>query len=155
MTNTQLPPLARQALDRDNLLRDDPELISKLRTQASARVLVMYRGKVLASQGTAALVLSPMDNELETELVVYLGRTTSDHGSLKASTPICLAVVSEKTANQIEPVATNWVSLRATGAGLSDLEAGIFTQALALNNWHQSHRFCPGCGSPTEIEKAG
>ena len=38
---------------------------------------------------------------------------------------------------------------------LSDRDAGIFTTAQALANWHAAHQFCPRCGAPTEPEQAG
>ncbi|GAA4753463.1 NAD(+) diphosphatase [Sphingomonas daechungensis] len=38
---------------------------------------------------------------------------------------------------------------------LADDEAPLFAAALSLAWWHNRHRFCANCGSPTEIERAG
>ncbi len=48
-----------------------------------------------------------------------------------------------------------WQSLRIVGAELSDLEAGLATSAIALNNWHKSHTHCPRCGAPTFSSNSG
>ncbi len=156
MTRNQLPPLARQALDRDYLSRDIPDLYSKLRDQPNSLALVMHAGKVLVSSTKqATLDLRPLSQAPADSLVAYLGKTDRDSGQVRAGSAICLAVINQKQAESIEPDPKRWVSLRASGAGLSDLDAGIFTQGLALYNWHQSHTHCPNCGSQTVIEKAG
>src|SRR3984957_4657385 len=41
------------------------------------------------------------------------------------------------------------VSLREAGSLLGDRDAGLFTHAVALANWHDSHTHCPQCGTPT------
>ena len=47
-----------------------------------------------------------------------------------------------------------WETLRALEA-LDDLEQGLATQAVSLVNWHAVHGFCPRCGAPTHVRKAG
>jgi len=47
------------------------------------------------------------------------------------------------------------MSLRQAGALLSDRDAGLFTHAVALANWHDSHTHCPRCGTPTVPAPAG
>ncbi len=156
MTQIQLPPLARQALDRDYLSRENPDLFTKLRAQSSSRALLMCEGKVLLAKSTAAeLELKPLSDAPDDALLTYLGTTVQDSKQAAKGSAICLAVISKQQADLFEPESKRWVSLRAYGAGLSDLDAGIFTQGLALNNWHQTHSHCPNCGSPTIVEKAG
>jgi NAD+ diphosphatase len=48
-----------------------------------------------------------------------------------------------------------WHNLRKSGLGLSPRDAAIFTQGLALYNWHKTHEFCPRCGTRTVVERAG
>jgi NAD+ diphosphatase len=45
--------------------------------------------------------------------------------------------------------------LREAAALLSDRDAGLFTHAVALANWHVSHTHCPRCGTPTVPAAAG
>ena len=47
------------------------------------------------------------------------------------------------------------ISLRDVGPWLSPSEAGFFAHAVALAAWHERHRFCARCGSPTELRAAG
>ncbi|ACZ29822.1 NUDIX hydrolase [Xylanimonas cellulosilytica DSM 15894] len=47
-----------------------------------------------------------------------------------------------------------WRTLRSLDA-LDDLEQGLATQAVSLTNWHAVHAFCPRCGAPTHVRKAG
>jgi NAD+ diphosphatase len=45
--------------------------------------------------------------------------------------------------------------LREAAALLNDRDAGLFTHAVALSNWHATHTHCPRCGSPTVTVAAG
>ena len=152
-------PLAQSAIDRDYLERDNPELFDHLWSNPLTRVLAMSEGKVLlVEEGGHAqpqLRLLEVDAVPSAQLRVYLGKTTADQGDQPAGTPVVLAVLGKNSADQVEPDATNWHGLRATGAGLSDRDAGIFTQALAIANFHESHKHCPKCGLPTVIEQGG
>jgi NAD+ diphosphatase len=47
-----------------------------------------------------------------------------------------------------------WLDLRAVGALLDDTDAGVFTAAMAVLNWHRNG-FCARCGSPVQIVRAG
>jgi NAD+ diphosphatase len=150
----QLPPLARSALDRDYLLRANPDLFTVLRSQSTSMALLMHKGKVILGQDSA-LSLVPFSNAPSSEVVVYLGKTLQASAFCPADSGICLVVIDQAQADAIESDANKWISLRGSGAGLSDLDAGIFIQALALANWHQSHTHCPRCGNPTSIEQGG
>jgi NAD+ diphosphatase len=155
--NQQLPPLARFALDRDYQFRPNPELFDVLWENQSTRVLAMHEGRVLleSGKGNPAIKLLNVDQVPTANLRVYLGKTTEQNGQLAQGSPIVLAVLNENSAMLLEPDKSNWHNLRSLGASLSDLDAGIFTQALALNNWHQSSTYCPLCGTPTVIEQGG
>jgi NAD+ diphosphatase len=156
VTRNQLPPLARQALDRDYLSRDIPDLFTALRLEPTSLAMLMHDGKVLLSDAQgAALELRPLAGTPDDALLVYLGKSDSSSGRVSRGSAICLAVISKQQADLVEPDPTRWVSLRAFGGALSDLDAGIFTQGLALNNWHRTHTHCPTCGNETSIEKAG
>ena len=48
-----------------------------------------------------------------------------------------------------------WLTLRDLGPLLDDLTAGLFTTAVALEQWHQRHTHCPLCGTPTAESNAG
>jgi NAD+ diphosphatase len=55
-----------------------------------------------------------------------------------------------------EPTDTGrWTSLREVAAGLDEPDAGFMVHAIALAEWHASHRFCPRCGGPLHPGAAG
>jgi NAD+ diphosphatase len=157
VTEMKLPPLARSALDRDYLSRSKPELFDELWSIETTRILAMHNGKVLLEETSSGAVLKLLTTEQvpTANLRVYLGKTTESESKEPAGSAIVLAVLNDNSANQIEPDETKWFGLRQTGAGLSARDAGIFTQGLALNNWHLNHQHCPGCGTPTVIEQGG
>jgi NAD+ diphosphatase len=157
VTEFKLPPLARFALDRDYLSRANPELFDQLWSDENTRVLVMHEGKVLLRKDIQGpeLRLLPVGEVPTANLRVYLGKTVSTSSLEAQGSAIVLAVVNDNSANQIEPNKNLWHGLRSVGQGLTDRDAGLFTQSLALNNWHKSHQHCPNCGTPTLIEQGG
>jgi NAD+ diphosphatase len=157
VTNQQLPPLARFALDRDYQARSNPELFDVLWKLETTRVLAMFEGKVLLATETKLprIKLLEVEKVPTANLRVYLGKTISASENLADGAAVVLAVLNENSAMLLEPDKSNWHTLRSCGASLSDLDAGIFTQALALNNWHQTQTHCPACGTPTVIEQGG
>ena len=157
MTEIKLPPLARFALDRDYLSRANPELFDQLWSDPNTRVLVMHEGKTLLQLDSASpqLRLLPVDQVPRANLRVYLGKTITASTSEPTGSAVVLAVVNENSAHQIESDKKLWHGLRSIGQVLSDRDTGVFTAALALNNWHNSHQHCPNCGTPTVIEQGG
>jgi NAD+ diphosphatase len=50
---------------------------------------------------------------------------------------------------------TEPAGLRTVGALLSDRDAGLLTQAVALQNWHETHGYCPKHGAAMAPASAG
>src|SRR5487761_163245 len=50
---------------------------------------------------------------------------------------------------------TRAASLREAGALLGDRDSGLFTHAVALANWHDTHTHCPVDGTPTVPDPGG
>jgi len=143
-------PLSRFEVDRDNLARERPELFDELWADPATRVLPIFQGSALLSSPTS-LALLPVDAVPDFDLRVYLGRSTSTTSPEPAGTPI-VAVLLQDAGHLAE---AEWANLRSVGSGLSDRDAGIFTEALGILNWHTSHLFSPRTGAPTVPEKGG
>jgi NAD+ diphosphatase len=146
-------PLAKSAIDRDYLLRDEPEIISQLLDDPATRILAIHRGKVLLTE--QALRLTTRSQIKAPELLVYLGKSTEASADEPVGTPLLLAVVGEENAKALEPNLDSWHVLRRSGFGLSARDAGMYVQALSIANWHANNKFCPMCGAETEVAKAG
>jgi len=149
--------LARHAIDRDYLSRTRPELFDELWLNPATRVIAMHSGQVLLQDGLAAasLKLHTVEAIPSAQLRVYLGKTTVASETEPVGTPVVLAVLGDNSATQLQPDVSAWHTLRKSGQGLSDRDTGIFTQSLAIANWHQTHVHCPRCGMPTVVEQGG
>jgi NAD+ diphosphatase len=153
MTTMLNLPLAQPVLNRDAVARDGAELFDLLWQEPETRILVLYKGKTLVSDGK--LVLFKTDQATAGKYRVYLGRTYQSSAEIPANTPIVLSVLSDNAALALEANPENWKELRRTGAGLDPFYATLFTQALAIHNWHESHQFCPACGQITIMRQGG
>jgi NAD+ diphosphatase len=143
-------PLSRFEMDRDYLTRERENLFDELWADPTARVLPVFAGSALLS-GPASLALLPPEAIANEGLRVYLGRSTSTTSPEPAGTPI-VAVQLEDAGHFAE---ADWGNLRQLGTSMSDRDAGLLTEALAILNWHASHMFSPRTGEPTISEKGG
>lgn len=136
-------PLAQTGLDRNYLFREQPNWLQLAWTNPATEVLVLKDGQVLLNADGELRIFSPEQLEQESVLA-YLGKdvTTGNHVLLCRTKGLDFA-------------SGDWHSLRRSGLGLSPRDAAIFTQGLALYNWHETHAFCPHCGTQTTIERAG
>jgi NAD+ diphosphatase len=160
-------PLSRGTLDRAGHRRTEPDLVPKLLADPATRVAVIV-AESMEILPDGALALRPPTPDDRHRLAFFLGeeaaggRATGGEahgGESSGGEPTgeetervaYLAVVGDPTETGHE----DWQTLRAAGVDLSDRDAGIFTTAQALANWHAAHQFCPRCGAPTEPEQAG
>jgi NAD+ diphosphatase len=146
-------PMAKAVLDRDADARSNAELFDSLWLEAKTRIIVLHKGRTLIQDGH--LVLLTTEQATAGKYRVYLGRTTVALGDQSVGTAIVLSVLSDNAANAIEPDETKWHELRKSGAGLHPRDAALFTQALAIHNWHETHQHCPNCGAITVMQQGG
>jgi NAD+ diphosphatase len=145
--------MAQAVLNRDAEARDDAELFDKLWIEPETRIIVLYKGKTLINDGHLRLLTT--EQATAGKYRVYLGRTTVELGDEKIGTAVVLSVLSDNAAKQIEPDESKWHELRRSGAGLHPRDAALFTQALAIHNWHETHQHCPACGAITVMQQGG
>ena len=169
-TFTTRLPLSRHAVDRDHQSRGLPSLFDELWDDADARVLPVWHGKMLlsardhtgADADTALesadgvhLALLPTTSVPNTGLRVYLGRSLPADLPEPAGTRIVAVQLDDAAAARLEPDEERWVGLRTIATVLDDRDAGLFTEALGVLNWHASHANCPRCGAATSVEAGG
>ncbi len=152
-------PLARASIDRDHLSRTLG--VDEVLGDPSARVLVLHDRKVLLA-GPARIALLEPSRVPGHELALYLGRALDDDGDLTPGAPVAALLVDEATAAAVvrdliweADDASPWGDLRLLGAELSVRDAGLFTAALALANWHASYTFSPRTGHASIPDAAG
>ncbi|MCW2948793.1 MAG: diphosphatase [Actinoallomurus sp.] len=133
--------LARGTLDRVGERRRDDAWVAEAWADPCSRVLVVEQGRALVRPNPALVLLSP-GQAPEGERYL-LGVDPGGVAYFGVSSPLP-AIEGTEAAD-----------LRAMGAVLSDRDAGLLTQAVALQNWHDTHTHCPRCGARTTIASAG
>jgi NAD+ diphosphatase len=133
--------LARGALDRAGERRRDDEWLAKTWADPRTRVMVIEQGRALVRPDPALVLLAP-DEAPEGERYL-LGVDEDEIAYFAVSAPL-------------PPIeGTEPAGLRAVGARLGDRDSGLLTEAVALQNWHETHTHCPRCGAPTRPASAG
>jgi NAD+ diphosphatase len=153
--------LSRSSVDRASHRRGDTEWIAAAWADEASRVLVLDHGQALVNfiDSAAALELVPPSQApegvrfllgVDDAGVTYFG-VDGPRGGLGAGP---LPGPGSAPALPPEP-GIRLAGLRQAGPLLSDRDAGLFTHAVALANWHATHTHCPRCGAATEPILAG
>ncbi|MEV0425928.1 NAD(+) diphosphatase [Micromonospora sp. NPDC050495] len=148
MVSEHAPPLARATLDRSAHRRTDPDWLAE--AWERARVLVLD-----STDEGRALVRGPA---APPELVLV---GPGELPEVPRSVPMFLGVepdgvpVFAVDSTLPELPDTRRAHLREVGHLLVDRDAGIFTTALALLNWHRRHGYSAATGQPTQVDEAG
>ena len=133
------PALSRATVDRAAERRKDPEWLAA--AWSTGRLLVVDEER-RAVAGDDGLVL--LDTE-EADVAERFFLGVADDG-----TSFWAGVGALPRRLDARPV-----TIRDVGATLPDRDAGLFVTAVALANWHATHRRCPRCGEPTEVSAGG
>jgi NAD+ diphosphatase len=150
-------PLSRAEIDRDHLTRVAG--VEPLLADPASRAIVLHAGKALLAGPDALAIVAPAS--VEHTLALYLGRATTDAPDLPAGAPVLALILDDAQATALDAAAdtldveATWGDLRRLGSKLGTRDAGLFTQALALANWHESYGFSPRTGHATEVGSAG
>ncbi|HET8595858.1 MAG TPA: NAD(+) diphosphatase [Intrasporangium sp.] len=137
--------LGTGVLDHSAHERRDPRLLEALLSDPATRVIEIRDGRapVRLEGDHGELLLREPDPSDRAVLSAALGRGPDG----RAYVAVLPSVDGE--------LDDSWMTLRRAGGLLDRLDAGLFTTALALANWHASHGRCSICGSPTEPVEAG
>lgn len=159
--------LARSGVDRAGARRGDGEWLAAAWADPRTRVLVLDDGQALVRFGAerAELIFVPPAQApegvrfllgVDASGVAYFG-VAGPPGVLGAD-PAAQSGGAPGPGSGWEISAEPGVrlaALRQAAVFLDDRDAGLFTQAVALANWHATHTHCPRCGSLTDPVAAG
>lgn len=156
-----IPPLSRSGVDRDEPMRDDVD--RQRRLWPSARMLVVdRRSRAPVTASGDALLFRPATGFGDTppDAAVLLGehgglaywavRGEAPEGAPRGADPWRPTGGSGGDAGQEQ-----WLDLRAVGALLSEIDAGLLTTAVSVLYWHGHNAFCAVCGAATVPSRAG
>jgi NAD+ diphosphatase len=147
-------PLSRSEIDRDHLSRAGG--VEALLAEPATRAIVLHDGRALLA-GPDELAILPAAS-IAHVAAFYLGRSRSDAPDLPTGSPVVALLVDDAQAAELSgpvPADDAWGDLRRLGHRLGTRDAGLFTQALALANWHSAYGFSPRSGAATEVGAAG
>jgi NAD+ diphosphatase len=152
--------LSRTGVDRASVRRGDEAWLAAAWADPQTRVLVLDRTHALVrfGDGSASLVLvTPGEAPEGVRFLLgvddagtaYFGIVGPDGGLGAGPDP--------RPGSPLPPAdpGVRPTSLRHVAPLLNDRDAGLFTHAVALAQWHASHTHCPRCGSPTVPISAG
>jgi NAD+ diphosphatase len=138
-------------LDRVSLNRRDDAWLAHQMAEPESRLLLVWRGQnlILEAPSPAAALLSLTEGGAllaEAREIALLG--------LVGERALFAADLSHREEPPALPGA-RFADLRSVGPLLAREEGGLLAYARGLMHWHQRHRFCGVCGSPTESREAG
>ncbi|MEV4636495.1 NAD(+) diphosphatase [Actinoplanes sp. NPDC049548] len=140
------PPLARTSLDRAAHRRQDAAWLAEAWKTGLVVVVDIAKGGRALVSGVAAddprLVLVGADAAPDGERL-FLGVDPAGVPIFAIDAPLPEVPGAEAR------------TLRDIGDRLDPRDAGIFTTAAALANWHATHRYSPRSGQPTTVVEAG
>jgi NAD+ diphosphatase len=145
-TSVPAPPLARATLDRAAHHRRDGDWLAQAWDQALVLVIDI-------AAGGRALIRPDGDNATLVLLDPAAAPATGDRLFLGVEPDGTPVFALDTTLPELD--GTRAVTLRDVGHQLSDRDAGLFTAAAALGNWHANHPYSPATGQPTTIADAG
>lgn len=148
-------PLSRSAHDRRAELRNNPAAIDALWQHEETRVLLLHDGRTLMRENS--IVSVPVADVPEAATTLFLGTSTAAGGNHAADVTFFASILSDEQDAERFATATGsrWGDLRVSAPDLSELEIGLFAQALGLANWHDSHRYAPQSGAAVAAADAG
>jgi NAD+ diphosphatase len=159
VTSPPFPPprstdiaLSVRTHDRVGERRVDEEWLAKTWQEASTRIVPLAVTKLpVTDDGTAIRWQSASDLPAE-GLRIFLGEQDGvPHFALVLPEP----QQEPQQAEDDDPDGGRWSSLRGVVHTLSEPDAGFAVHAVALAEWHASHRFCPRCGGRLHATVAG
>lgn len=137
--------IQRPSLDRAAELRDESDVIGRLRDDPATRAIVVREGRVRVVD--SALLRVPPQAVVEATWAL-LGRDADGTVLLLAAAP------PETEALDTAPDEV-WLGLRDLGGRIDGQESELLTGAIALAGWLRDAPFCPTCGGGTELRNAG
>jgi len=138
--------LARGAVDRSSYLRANDAWLAQAWADPDTRVVVAEHGRALCEiddEQARLLFVGPESAPAGVRFLLGVDELSTAFFGIAGPLP------------DASPDGARALPLREAGPLLSDRDAGLMTEAVALANWHETFTHCPRCGSPTDTFAAG
>jgi len=141
-------------VDRASHLRKDEAWLGERLAHASSRFVLVWRGhNLIADHESAepfAVFLPPDSVDAADSDIVLLG---IEEDCAYFAVDLSAMEAPLEAVRAAPPSA--FIDLRRVGPLLPRQEGSLLAFARGMSYWHQRHRFCGVCGSPTRSEEAG
>ncbi|SFB00902.1 NAD+ diphosphatase [Poseidonocella pacifica] len=122
--------------------------VDEITNADTTNVILFWRGEVLIDAEGNLVRLAPNDGFLShAGPPVLLARTEEGAAILARALPAAEDVIA--------PDGTRFADIRQVMAQLSRQDGELAAMARGLLEWHQAHRFCARCGSPSDMIEGG
>lgn len=160
MSKPFIPTLTVAAtLDRMAALRSDAEAVSALRTNDTARFLMLLRGRpaIHSSPDRSRAGIRWLTAGEMHRLGICLDDTMLLGRDIAAGHPLFSVSLVGETAERLERILKPVVDLRslATQGVMAPEELSLLGVAKALADWHSASGYCCRCGGPTRVTDGG
>jgi NAD+ diphosphatase len=132
--------LARGEVDRSSYLRSNEAWLAQAWADPQTRVVVAEHGRALCAiddDHARLLFVSPAEAPDGVRYLLGVDELSTAYFGVAGPLP------------EVVHDGARAIPLREAGPLLSDRDAGLMTEAVALANWHETFTHCPRCGSPT------
>ncbi|MCV3271723.1 NAD(+) diphosphatase [Roseobacter sinensis] len=169
MKHAETVTFGGSALDRAAEIRLDTDAVSAGAARPEARAVLFWRGKpLIRTERPAELARLPMDHPVLSAASgerILLGR---EDGALRfafdlsdwAPEDLDEAMLGgfldpSEQRHPLLPETMAFLELRRIMTWLGPRDAELAATGKALFGWHETHRFCSKCGSPSDMSQAG
>ncbi|HYD31357.1 MAG TPA: NAD(+) diphosphatase [Azospirillaceae bacterium] len=148
---------AGSGLDRASAFRRDDGWMAARLAEPETRLLPVWRLQPFLTGDPTAPRLGFLTGDAAAELLALPGERAFLGLDPNGGALFVLDVSALETPEQHPALSAGgrFAELRSAAAWLPSEEAGMAAYARGLLWWHQRHRFCGVCGSPTGPEEAG
>lgn len=161
--------LARSAVDRNDVARGSDGDLSELWQRSRVHGILAHRGYLLVASGGLVPVTEADVPEDSTQIYLgvddtethWIGIDLTDEGraaidsSLAAQRDRDAVDFLDAPASGIEAAEPTWLPLREIAEALSERDAGLACELVAVGNWHRTHTHSPRNGAPTVPMRGG
>jgi len=156
--------LSRGTVDRITEKRTDRDWLDAAWADQATRVLVVWRGQALMRLDDDRAELAfvpPQAAPAGTRFLLGQDADGTVYFGVSAELPAALdgvragSLLAPGGTTPPSPPEIRAGSLREAGTLLGDRDAGLFTHAVALANWHDTHTHCPVDGTRTVVDPGG
>ncbi|MFM1789657.1 MAG: hypothetical protein RLZZ12_1006 [Actinomycetota bacterium] len=136
-------PLSRGELDRAAHLRSDEQALEEMWSRA--KVIDLLGDRFRCRNNSLDLQSSdsfPANDENAERYFLGIDKSGTPYFALHRNA-------------SLEEFPSEYESLRTVGKSLNSLEIGAAVHALAIAQWHDSHRRCAKCGAETRVSMGG